>query len=68
MTKTTIDISTPKPVNFLRVVKNTIDVGLLSDENAEKIGEAIKQDFIENVRKRRAAGAEEAAEIEEAGQ
>lgn len=59
MTETvaTVNVETPKSVNFLRVPLldgKTIDVGCLSDDEAEGVGEAIKQAFIANVKRRRA--------------
>ena len=64
---TDVAVQLPLPFNFLQIAlspedlgddRTSTDVGRLSDGEAEKVGEAIKRSFIDNVKKRRAQLAE----------
>jgi len=45
----------PRPANFLRLIRTggTVDVGSLSDDEIEKVAEAIKINFVKHAKSRR---------------
>lgn len=56
MIRTEIEVCVPRPINYLTVAgigDQSIDVGTLSDEEAERWGNIIKDTFIANVKQRR---------------